>query len=121
MEHSEIQERLHKDPIIQQLVSMEFSLAQKLKEIKFIQQQTKVNWLKYGDENSTVFHNSLKQRRANNRINMLIEDGYIISEPAQIRKTFIAYYSDLLCSRMTNRERLNMQVIQLGPTIAYDD
>lgn len=48
MEHSEIQERLDKDPINQQLVSMEFSVAQKLKEIKFIQQQTKVNWLKYG-------------------------------------------------------------------------
>lgn len=86
-EYSEVQERLHLDPTNQHLISLEFSLAQQLKKTKsdyasFIQQQAKVNWLKYGDENSSVFHNSLKQRRACNRINMIISDGNIVSDPA---------------------------------------
>ena len=106
MEFSEIQTQLHNDPSNQDLTDKEILLAYKLKGIRndytsLLQQQAKVNQLKYGDENSSVFHNSI-QRRTKNRINMLIDNTRTITDPNLIHNTFIAYYSELLCKRMDN-------------------
>ena len=79
-----------------------------------------LDWIKYGNENSTVFHNSIKQRRYHNHINMLMIDGKIISDPWSIRQSLLLYYSNLLYNRMENRARLNMQTIQAGPILSKE-
>lgn len=52
---------------------------------------------------------------------MLIDDDKIVIDPSLIRNTLITYYSELLCERMVNGTRLNMQVIQAGPIIPHTD
>ncbi|XP_062086109.1 uncharacterized protein LOC133792209 [Humulus lupulus] len=45
----------------------------------FLRQKSKVNWLRYGDDNTAYFHACLKQRRASNRITSFVnETGQLI-------------------------------------------
>ncbi|CAO2827750.1 unnamed protein product [Amaranthus hypochondriacus] len=115
----------HMDPQNHVLADIEHSLAKQLGKTRkdyasFIQQQANLEWLKYGDENTTVFHNSIKRRRTHNYIRMLILDNRVISDPLDIRQDFLSYYSDLLCSAMGNRARLNMQTIRARPILSED-
>lgn len=43
----------------------------KLNYHSYIQQITKIKWMKYGDENLTVFHQSLRRKRVQNNIQVL--------------------------------------------------
>ena len=51
---------------------------------------------------------------------MLILDNKVISDPLDISQAFLSYYSDLLCSEMENRARLNMQTVRAGPILSED-
>ncbi|CAO2821003.1 unnamed protein product [Amaranthus hypochondriacus] len=124
-ENAKAQANLHMDPQNHVLADIEHFLAKQLGKTQkdyasFIQQQTKLDWIKYGDENFTVFNNSIKQRRTDNHIRMLILDNRVISNPLDIRQDFLSYYSDLLCSEMGNRARLNMQTTRAGPILSED-
>lgn len=97
----------------------------KLKTLKedytyFLNQKAKIDWLKHGDDNTTLFFNSVKQRRLNNRINLIVMDGKSISDPVQISDAFLTFYSDLLCSQMKERRNINVQVIKTGPTLSHE-
>ncbi|CAO2841243.1 unnamed protein product [Amaranthus hypochondriacus] len=124
-QYEEAQANLHRDPYNRVLADIEQSLVEQLGKVRkdyasFIQQQAKPDWLKYGDENSTVFHNSIKQRRNHNHIRMLFVDDKVVSDALAIRQAFLSYYSNLLCSEMGNRDRLNMPMVQVGPILSED-
>ena len=68
----------------------------------------KVDLIKYRDENSTVFHNSISQRKNHNHIHLFIMDNKVIKDPLDIRQAFISYYSDLLCSGMEINSQLQI-------------
>ena len=58
-EYVEAQANLHMDPQNHVLTDIEHSLAKQLGKTRkdyasFIQQQAKLDWIKYGDENSTM-------------------------------------------------------------------
>ncbi|XP_062093733.1 uncharacterized protein LOC133799749 [Humulus lupulus] len=51
----------------------------------FLRQKRKINWLRFGDENTTYFHGSLKQRRMRNRITSFINDeGQIVENYSEL-------------------------------------
>ena len=76
--------------------------------------------MKHGDDNTTLCFNSIKQRRLTNRINLLIVDGKSISDPLDINVAFLSFYSDLLCSHLKDRRKINMQVINAGFTLSSE-
>ncbi|XP_062076194.1 uncharacterized protein LOC133780513 [Humulus lupulus] len=41
----------------------------------FLRQKSKVDWLRYGDDNTAYFHACLKQRRANNSISSVVTES----------------------------------------------
>ncbi|XP_060965248.1 uncharacterized protein LOC133034220 [Cannabis sativa] len=68
---ADIQTRLNKDPMNMDLIEEEHRAHQHYIEVHkayslFITQKAKLNWAKYGDENSAMFHASLKARRIQN-------------------------------------------------------
>ncbi|XP_062080507.1 uncharacterized protein LOC133785272 [Humulus lupulus] len=46
----------------------------------YLRQKRKINWLRFGDDNTAYFHACLKQRRATNRITSFINDAGQINE-----------------------------------------
>ncbi|XP_062085792.1 uncharacterized protein LOC133791901 [Humulus lupulus] len=46
----------------------------------YLRQRSKVNWLRFGDDNTAYFHACLKQRKASNRIASFINDAGQINE-----------------------------------------
>ncbi|XP_062093811.1 uncharacterized protein LOC133799837 [Humulus lupulus] len=47
----------------------------------FLRQKGKITWLRFGDENSSYFHASLKQRQISNRIDSYIDiDGHFVDD-----------------------------------------
>ena len=80
--------------------SLEVEAIGKFKQTKedyfvHVQQLAKLQWMTHGDENSKIFHQSLKQRRTSNYINVLHVGGFIVSDMDRIHQAFNALYSDL--------------------------
>ncbi|XP_021971650.1 uncharacterized protein LOC110866811 [Helianthus annuus] len=65
---------------------------------KNLQQKARVNWVKFGDENSSFFHSILNVNIASNRINSLSFDNIMISDPVdhkdRIRRWFKKQFSE---------------------------
>ena len=97
-------------------------MAKRYREVKadyasYIQQQEKLKWIQYGDDNTKHFHKSIKERRSHNRINMLMIDGKHISDPPLIHKAFLSFYSNLLCCKLEHRKRIKMSIVKAGPIL----
>lgn len=75
-----IQQLMHSDPMNTSFAEQEHEAATILRKVKndfalYTTQRAKLNWIKYGDENSKLFHNSIKHRRNSNTIRSLLIDG----------------------------------------------
>ena len=121
----EVQNLLHEHPHDPLLATYEVQAVTILKQAKedyasYIQQRSRLQWLKFGDENTKVFHQSLRHRRAHNTINILHVNGHLVSDPHEIQQAFISFYSDLLCCAMRDRRKINMNIIQAGPVLSDD-
>lgn len=83
-----------------------------------LHQRAKLHWLKEGDENSKVFHNSIKARKVHNTINAIqLEDGTWADTPETVSKAFINFYKNLLGTKASNRVKVNQEIVDLGGKI----
>ncbi|XP_056698138.1 uncharacterized protein [Spinacia oleracea] len=74
--------------------------------LPFLYQKTKVQWLELGDENSRVFHQSIKQRRKTNQIHSIqTSEGVWVKTPDEVQNAFTQFYDSLFWSIMTNRRQ----------------
>ncbi|XP_056688438.1 uncharacterized protein [Spinacia oleracea] len=67
------QSALHRNPTDASVADAELKDIQEYKEkhkayLAFLSQKAKVNWLKEGDENTALFHQSIKARRVQNQV-----------------------------------------------------
>uniref|UniRef100_A0A803P955 Reverse transcriptase domain-containing protein n=1 Tax=Cannabis sativa TaxID=3483 RepID=A0A803P955_CANSA len=113
----EIQKKLQADSLQHDLIEQEMIARKRygflLKGLSsFLQQKSKVNWIKDGDENSTIFHASIRERRKQNSI-LSIEDQQGIREEDQnkITEAFVSFYHQLLGSKMENRKQDNWDIV----------
>lgn len=72
-ESQECEVALHENPTDSTLKQKEFDAAGEYKRIhsayiSFLAQKAKINWSINGDENTTMFHKSIKARRLHNTI-----------------------------------------------------
>uniref|UniRef100_A0A803NJ73 Uncharacterized protein n=1 Tax=Cannabis sativa TaxID=3483 RepID=A0A803NJ73_CANSA len=83
------------------------------------QQKSKVEWIKNGDSNTTVFHASIKNRRVTNRIlSIEASNGEKVEEPEQVTQDFLVYYQCLLGTKMPGRLKVKHSVIAEGPVLS---
>ncbi|XP_062119230.1 uncharacterized protein LOC133832977 [Humulus lupulus] len=74
----------------------EYARMSKLYE-SFLRQKSKINWLRFGDENTAYFHASLKQRRMRNRITSFTTDvGQIVENPTEVIAHFHNHFKGFL-------------------------
>ncbi|XP_062085455.1 uncharacterized protein LOC133791550 [Humulus lupulus] len=122
-ELQQCQEDLQKDPF-------NFLLMEKEKEARLRHRQTsrnycsmlaqkaKIDWIIEGDDNTTIFHRSLKMKRNQNMVYAIKKaDGEWVDEDNSVTQAFINFYSKLLGSRMTARIEVNMKVVLVGQVV----
>lgn len=69
----DIQTRMHSNPGNAALANEEVKAVNEYKNkhrayMSFLRQKAKATWLKDGDDNSTIFHQSIRQRRVKNYV-----------------------------------------------------
>jgi len=63
----------------------------------FLQQRSKVNWIKLGDDNTRYFYSIIKHKRLQQATNQIRDkEGNMQTENTSIAKMFVEYYEELL-------------------------
>lgn len=87
----------------------------------FLNQKAKLSWCKDGDDNTTLFHQSIKARRIRNTVYAIADkDGNWKQNLQDVNEAFLDYYENLLGSAMTNRTRVKQVVIEKDPLLSTD-
>ncbi|XP_062076508.1 uncharacterized protein LOC133781498 [Humulus lupulus] len=119
-----IQQQLQLDPSNSELILAEiksrkdFSVAHK-NYIQYLSQKAKVDWIKSGDENTKMFHTSLKVRRQQNTIySIRDQNGNWVDNQEGVIKAFLEFYDSLLGTKIEGRTRVHKRIVQEGTLIS---
>lgn len=81
----------------------------------FLQQRSKVNWIKLGDDNTKYFSIVIKHRKLQRAIVQLAdEENRVQTEPEAIANIFVRFYKDLLVKQEWNRTRAFTSFLEMG-------
>ncbi|XP_062105698.1 uncharacterized protein LOC133817249 [Humulus lupulus] len=93
----ECQDKLQREPLNPVIHVMELEARNRYAKVhkdyfSFLQQKSKLNWARNGDENSTLFHISIQERRRHNRILSIVNSkGDRVDELIQVIEAFLSY------------------------------
>ncbi|KAL2934380.1 LINE-1 retrotransposable element ORF2 protein [Bienertia sinuspersici] len=108
------------DPIISSYegeVTRNYDQVRKAYETDIIQ-KAKISWLQYGDENSSIFHKALKVRKYQQSFLELKDmNGIPRKGFGNITNAFEEYYKLLLGSGVVEREKVQLDVVRMGPIL----
>lgn len=117
------QNAMHLNPADQTLAATEL-LAVNTYKIKhqayldFLKQKAKATWLKDGDENTYLFHQSIKARNVQNQVYSIHDmNGVWRDNPADVSQSFLNYYTTLLGTTHPNRRFVLRHIVQTGPLV----
>ncbi|KAL2929883.1 LINE-1 retrotransposable element ORF2 protein, partial [Bienertia sinuspersici] len=83
-----------------------------------LQQKAKCQWIREGDSNTAVFHRSIKQRRLQNTIYAIRDcKGVLQDDPSSVAGAFLEYYKDLLGVKEIGRQKVQQEIVDLGPVV----
>ncbi|XP_060182858.1 uncharacterized protein LOC132612786 [Lycium barbarum] len=120
------QSQLQLNPQNQDLQKQERDTYAKFKQSSYLaelylQQQSKVTWLRLGDDNTRHFHSVIKHRRLKQITTQLRDDhGDLQSDPDAIAKNFLNYYEELLGRRVNNRVQAKEFIWKNGLVLSSD-
>ncbi|XP_056688152.1 uncharacterized protein [Spinacia oleracea] len=101
----ETQQQLHQNPMNDDLRVTE-------------REKAKVDWLTTGDENTRMFHQSLKEIRQKNAIYSIIDsNGAWKDDPMEVKNDFLEYYMQLLGTTPPSKTHVKPKIIAMGPVI----
>ncbi|XP_048496446.1 uncharacterized protein LOC125495695 [Beta vulgaris subsp. vulgaris] len=85
---------------------------------EYLKQKAKLEWIKHGDENTAVFHQSIRARRIQNQLYTITDAHGVWKDNAQgVEVAFIDYYQKLLGTNHVNRRHVFQEIVQTGPMI----
>lgn len=84
--------------------------------LAFLAQKAKMSWCKDGEENKSLFHQSIKRRKVQNTVYAINDmNGHWQDNLQAINQAFLAYYKQRLGSPMLNKTKVKRVVIEKGP------
>ncbi|XP_062099682.1 uncharacterized protein LOC133805517 [Humulus lupulus] len=120
------QECLNKDPLNEQLIEQETAarreyIAVHKSLLSFLYQKSKLAWIKEGDENTHIFHSSIRARRIRNII-YSIQDmaGNWVENPGAVITAFLNYYQELLGTKLEDRRRVQIDIVECGTVLSEE-
>jgi len=79
--------------------------------MELIKQQSKLEWIKYGDDSTRLFHAKAKQRKLSTYIyNLKNQDGRLVEGFEQVGQTMFNFYKNLLGVQPQPRTPIDMEV-----------
>lgn len=103
-----------------QLLSAEKVLSQELRvvqnaRVSFLCQKSKVHWHKDGDQNTKLFHQSIKMRHYQNNIHSIKDaNGTMVDSPDEVTNAFVEYYVGLFGTDNNYRIPVNCELVKRG-------
>lgn len=89
--------------------------------LDFSKHKTRLEWIRDGDQNSALFHKSIKQKHQHNRIYaMRDEHDNWVDSPAGVAEAFLNYYKHLLGSCMDKRTTVKKDIVRRGPLVTNE-
>ncbi|XP_057251723.1 uncharacterized protein LOC130591811 [Beta vulgaris subsp. vulgaris] len=86
--------------------------------IEYLKQKAKLEWIKHGDENTAIFHQSIRARRVQMQLYAITDAHGVWKDNAKgVEEAFIDYYQKLLGNNHVNRRHVLQQIVQIGPLI----
>ncbi|KAL2895084.1 hypothetical protein RDABS01_010993 [Bienertia sinuspersici] len=120
----QIQRELQENPSNKELCSKERRVTEHYKKknhcyVQFLQQKARIKWLQEGDDNTAVFHRSLRaQRLRSNLYSIYNMQGQLQRDPESVSQAFLDYYEQLIGkSDEGGRQQVVMEVIEIGPRL----
>lgn len=86
--------------------------------IDFLRQKSKSDWIRVSDENTALFHQSIKARISHNQVYSIHDtQGNWIDNLEEVPDAFLSFYNELLGSAFPNRTQAIEKIIQKGPLV----
>ncbi|KAL2894159.1 hypothetical protein RDABS01_010068 [Bienertia sinuspersici] len=86
--------------------------------MQFLKQKAKCSWIREGDENTAMFHRSIKKRRLQNNIYVIRDmKGALLDKPNEVAEALLQFYQELLGSETSQREVVMPEIINRGPVL----
>ncbi|KAL2934590.1 hypothetical protein RDABS01_017709 [Bienertia sinuspersici] len=121
-----VQEKCQRDLYDQCAVKEEQERLEEFKKVcwdyfSFLNQKSKINWLKAGDENTRIFHRSLKILQYQKRVVGVkdINGNWCVGRPV-VAEAFVQYYKMLLGYEVQATGVVQSEVIQVGKTVSEE-
>ncbi|XP_062114340.1 uncharacterized protein LOC133825405 [Humulus lupulus] len=118
---------LFSDPQNQILASAErvsFQIFKQQETIygSYLRQKSKIEWIQFGNENSSYFHAYIKQRKRANRIaSNVTEDGRVEDSYPKVISHFINHFKSVLGCPNKATGNVAYAITNLGPVLSIED
>ncbi|XP_062093963.1 uncharacterized protein LOC133799995 [Humulus lupulus] len=117
------QEALQRDPFNPEVMEKE-KIARQKKQLaasnyqSLLSHKAKFEWNQGGDENTKVFHRSLKVKREQSTVYAIKNaSGKWVDEAEEVTKAFVYFYEELLGTDMVGKRIVNAKIAQEGTTV----
>ncbi|XP_062074913.1 uncharacterized protein LOC133778918 [Humulus lupulus] len=105
---------------VEQVACSEFNHYSKMHD-SFLRQRSKVTWLRFGDDNTSYFYATLKQRSAFNRITAYLDEhGKIVDCYDDVVNHFINHFKGFLGSPSSATSRIQLDCFKVGNILSLD-
>lgn len=99
------------------LVSDEYRRMQDL-YLSFLRQKFKAQWIDKGDDNTRLFHQSIKARRCSNKIHSIQDsNGQWVNSREKVNEAFVKFYTKLLGKQMHDRCKVKQLIFDEGTRV----
>ncbi|KAM3233267.1 hypothetical protein P3L10_018626 [Capsicum annuum] len=121
-----IQKLLHNNPMDLSLQAQEKLQSQKFRRTSylpeiFLQQRSKVTWIRLGDDNTRYFYAVIKHKRLQQVITHIKDKtGVVQTERVAIAQVLVEYYEEMLGTRERNRVKACGSILQNGYHLTID-
>ncbi|KAG5586279.1 hypothetical protein H5410_046713 [Solanum commersonii] len=106
--------------VIEKEIYIKFRQSLYLAEV-YLQEQSKVTWLRFRDENTRYFHVVIEYRKLKQATTQLKDDqGNWQTDPDTITNIFVSYYKDLLGRKEPHRRKANKYLMQNGNVLTIE-
>ncbi|XP_062086443.1 uncharacterized protein LOC133792553 [Humulus lupulus] len=137
-EYSRVQEALASNPsnmsLLHSVTQAQLNVSVLLRcYASFLKQQSKLNWIKFSDDNSRFFHAFMRKRRVDNRISSFTIGGKTEEDYFKVVEHFLSHFKKFMgkgnlasvaidhsCFMQGNRLSLDLQVRLLRPFTKND-
>ena len=117
---------LHDDPLNSFHIQAEQEAKQKYisiltSSLALMKQQSKMEWISYGDDNTRTFFARAKQRKMSSYIYQINDDkGVTVEGFDKVGQSMMSYYNALLGKQSSTRQCIDQDVIRQGPILNRD-